>query len=97
MGGFLIFGRDRREAFPDAYIRAGCFGGIDKNNIIDSAEIVDYLPLVVDNALKSINRNSRRALPIEGTKRAEVWEFPLAALRASIINAPVHNDRRTGD
>jgi ATP-dependent DNA helicase RecG len=46
VGGFLLFGRDRREAFPDAYIRAGCFGGIDKSNIIDSAEIVGCLPLV---------------------------------------------------
>ena len=45
VGGFLLFGRDRREAFPDAYIRAGCFGGIDKSNIIDSPEIVGYLPL----------------------------------------------------
>jgi ATP-dependent DNA helicase RecG len=46
VGGFLLFGRDRLEAFPYAYIRAAYFGGIDKSNIIDSAEIVGYLPLV---------------------------------------------------
>jgi predicted HTH transcriptional regulator len=92
VGGFLLFGRDRREAFPDAYIRAGCFGGIDKSNIIDSAEIGGYLPLVVDDVLKFIKCNSRRALPIEGTKHAEAWEFPLAALREAVINALVHAD-----
>lgn len=45
VGGFLLFGRDRRTTFPDGYIRAGCFSGIDKSNIIDSAEITGYLPL----------------------------------------------------
>jgi ATP-dependent DNA helicase RecG len=92
VGGFLLFGRDRRAAFPDAYILAGCFGGIDKSNIIDSAEIMGYLPLVVDDVLKFIQRNSRHSLSIEGTKHSEAWEFPPAALREAVINALVHAD-----
>jgi ATP-dependent DNA helicase RecG len=92
VGGFLLFGRYRRETFPDAYVRAGCFRGIDKSNIIDSAEIVGYLPLLVEDVLKFIQRNTRRAIRVEGTKHAEASEFPPAALREAVINALVHAD-----
>jgi ATP-dependent DNA helicase RecG len=92
VGGFLLFGRDRRETFPDAYIRAGCFSGVDKSEIIDSVEIVGYLPLLVEDVLKFIQRNTRHAIRVESTKHAESWEFPPAALREAVINALVHAD-----
>ncbi len=92
VGGFLLFGRDRRATFPDAYVRAGCFRGIDKSNIIDSAEIVGYLPLLVEDVLKFIQRNTRHAIRVEGTKHAESLEFPPVALREAVINALVHAD-----
>ena len=92
VGGFLLFGRGRRATFPDAYIRAGCFSGIDKSDIIDSSEITGYLPLLVEDVLKFIKRNTRHAIHVEGTKHAEAWEFPPAALREAVINALVHAD-----
>ena len=91
VGGFLLFGRDRRATFPDAYVRAGCFKGIDKSNIIDSAEIVGYSNLVED-VLKFIKRNTRHAIRVEGAKHAESWEFPPTALREAVINSLVHAD-----
>jgi predicted HTH transcriptional regulator len=90
VGGFLLFGRDRLATFPDAYIRAGCFSGIDRSNIIDSAEIEGYLPLMAEDALRFIKRNTRRALRVEGARHAEAWEFPAAALREAVINALAH-------
>jgi predicted HTH transcriptional regulator len=92
VGGFLLFGRDRRTTFPDAYVRAGCFRGIDKSDIIDSAEIVGYLPLLVEDVLKFIQRNTRHAIRVTGTKHGESWEFPPRALREAVINALVHAD-----
>jgi len=92
VGGFLLFGRDRRATFPDAYVRAGRFKGIDNSNIIDSAEIVGYLPQLVEDVLKFIQRNTRHAIHVEGTKHAESYEFPPAALREAVINALVHAD-----
>jgi ATP-dependent DNA helicase RecG len=92
VGGFLLFGQDRRAAFPDAYFRAGCFEGVDKSSIIDSAEITSCLPQVVEDVLKFIKRNTRRSLHIEGAKHAESWEFPPSALREAVINALVHAD-----
>ena len=92
IGGFLLFGRDRRATFPDAYVQAGCFKGIDKSSIIDSAAIEGYLALLVEDVLKFIKRNTRKAIRVQGTKHAESWEFPPAALREAVINALVHAD-----
>ncbi len=92
VGGFLLFGRDRRATFPDAYVRAGCFRGIGKSNIIDSSDIVGYLPLLVEDVLKFIHRNTRHAIRVEGAKHTEAPEFPPVALREAVINALVHAD-----
>jgi predicted HTH transcriptional regulator len=92
VGGILLFGRDRRKAFPEAYFRAGCFAGTDRSTILDTADIRVHLPLAADEALHFIKRNTRRSLDIRGTRHAEAWEYPLVALREAVINALVHAD-----
>jgi predicted HTH transcriptional regulator len=92
VGGILLFGTDRLAHFPEAFLRAGCFGGRDRTQIIDSVDIKTHLPLVVEEALHFVKRNTRRALSIEGAKHAEAWEFPLVAIREAVINALVHAD-----
>ena len=92
VGGFLLFGRDRRKLFPEAYLRAGCFAGTDRSTILDTADIRVLLPLAADEALHFIKRNTRRRLDIRGTRHAEAWEYPLVALREAVINALVHAD-----
>jgi ATP-dependent DNA helicase RecG len=39
VGGLLLFGALREERFPDAWIQAGRFHGIDRSRIVDRAEI----------------------------------------------------------
>lgn len=39
VGGVLLFGRDREHHFPDAWIQAGRFDGLDKSQILDRLEI----------------------------------------------------------
>lgn len=92
IGGVLLFGRERLAAFPDAFLRAGRFAGNDKTAILDSADIKDYLPRVVDQALAFVQRNTRRAIAIRDSQNTESWEFPLLALREAITNALVHAD-----
>jgi predicted HTH transcriptional regulator len=36
VGGMLLFGRERERHFPDAWIQAGRFSGVDKVNLIDA-------------------------------------------------------------
>jgi ATP-dependent DNA helicase RecG len=92
VGGLLLFGQERLTTFPDAFLRAGRFAGSDKTTILDSADLKDYLPRVVDQALAFVQRNTRRAVAIHGSRNSESWEFPLLALREAITNALVHAD-----
>lgn len=92
IGGLLLFGQERLATFPDAFLRAGRFAGGDKTTILDSADIKDYLPRVVDRAIAFVQRNTRRAVVIQGSRNTESWEFPLLALREAITNAIVHAD-----
>jgi predicted HTH transcriptional regulator len=91
-GGVLLFGRDRRAQFPDAFLRAGRFAGTDRTTIVDSADITSHLPLVVEEALSFVKRNMQRAIAIRAARHAETWEYPLVALREAITNALVHAD-----
>ena len=92
VGGMLLFGNDRLKHFPEAFIRAGCFAGRDKQTILDSRDITSYLVLAIQEALQFVRRNTRRALRVEQTRSTDAWEFPLVALREAIINAVVHAD-----
>lgn len=92
VGGVLLFGVKRLEVFPQAFIRAGCFKGADKSQILDSAEIRSHPVQAVEEALNFVKRNTRRAVEIRGAQNQEVWEFPLVAIREAVINALVHAD-----
>ncbi len=92
VGGVLLFGLDRRKLFPDAWLRAGCFQGADKSAILDSENITISPVLAVEEAIRFVQRNTRRALEIKGVHHREVWEFPVVALREAITNAFVHAD-----
>lgn len=92
VGGVLLFGAKRLEFFPDAWLRAGCFDGTDKSVILDSANITISPVLAVEEAIRFVQRNTRRALEIKGVHHREVWEFPVVALREAITNAFVHAD-----
>lgn len=44
IGGILLFGIDRLNHYPDAWIQAGRFAGNDRRRILDSTEVRSYLP-----------------------------------------------------
>ena len=92
VGGILLFGRDRLERFPDAWVQAGRFKGLTKQTIIDSADIRSYPVTAIDEALVFIARNTARAIEIRGARRVEVPEYPLVAVREAVVNAVVHAD-----
>ena len=91
-GGILLFGAERFGAFPDSVLRVGCFAGIDRTEILDSADISSHLPLAVEAALRFVRRNTRKSLLVRGARHEEVPEYPLIAVREAITNAIVHAD-----
>jgi predicted HTH transcriptional regulator len=88
----LLFGKDRLKHFPDSWLRAGCFAGTDRSTILDSSNLTACPVHAVEDALRFVQRNTRRAVEVKSVHHREVWEFPVVALREAIINAIVHAD-----
>jgi predicted HTH transcriptional regulator len=92
VGGVLLFGKHRLRHFPDAWVQAGRFRGMDRRELIDFLEIRTSLPRAVDEAFAFVQRNVAREAVITGTRRAERWMVPLVAVREALVNAIVHCD-----
>ena len=93
VAGLLLFGAERLEHFPDAWIQAGRFRGASKGTIIDSADIRTYPAEAIGHALAFVARNTALAFELTGgARRIEVPEYPPEAVREAVINAVVHAD-----
>jgi len=92
IGGMLLFGKNRHEYFPDAWIQAGRFKGTHKKDIIDSQEIYSYPVIAIEEAINFIKKHFMHSFEISETQRREQWNIPLIAIREAIINAVVHAD-----
>jgi len=92
IGGMLLFGKNRENHFPDAWIQAGRFRGTDKSHIADQLEIRSYPDQAVEAAIAFTEKHSLRGAEIGRVRRTEHWNLPPAAVREAVINAVVHAD-----
>ncbi len=92
IGGVLFFGKNKEKYFPDAWIQAGCFQGINKNTILDSMDIKAHFDESINQAFNFIRRHISVGLRIEKQTHQELWEIPQVALREAILNAVIHTD-----
>ena len=92
IGGVLLFGKQRDEYFPDAWIQAGKFSGTNKSQILDRVEIRTYPVVSVDEAIAFVHKHMHHGAQIGRAKRTERWTLPPVAIREAIINAVVHTD-----
>jgi len=92
VGGMLLFGRDRLQHFPDAWIQAGRFDGKDKTRITDQLEIRSYPVQAIEAAIAFIQKHSLHGTQIGAVRRKERWSLPPMAVREAIINAVAHAD-----
>ena len=92
VGGVLLFGRNRIECFPDAWIQEGRFAGLDRARITDQARLAGPLPGLIEQAVGFIEKHSMHSVVIGRIRRRDVWTLPPVALREAIVNAIVHAD-----
>jgi predicted HTH transcriptional regulator len=92
IGGVLLFGKQREEHFPDAWIQAGRFQGVARSRILDSAEIRAHLSTAVEEAVAFVEKHALRGAHIGRVRREERWNIPPVAIREAIVNALVHTD-----
>jgi predicted HTH transcriptional regulator len=92
VGGILLFGKERERFFPDAWIQAGRFRGMDKTHIADSAEIRHYPVRAVEEAIAFVQKHALHGVEIGAMRRKERWSLPPTAVREAVINAIAHAD-----
>ncbi len=92
VGGVLLFGRDREEHFPDAWIQCGRFAGTTKNVIFDHTEIHEHLPIAVERVIEFIKKHAMRGADLSEIRRRDVWSVPMTIVREAVVNAIVHAD-----
>ncbi len=92
VGGVLLFGRERERYFPDAWIQAGRFAGLDKAKIADQAEFRALPVTAIDEAIGFIEKHAMHGAEIGRVRRTERWNLPPVAVREAVINAVAHAD-----
>ena len=91
-GGILLYGKERRFYFDDAWIQCGRFIGSDKGDIFDHIDIHDPLPKAVDSIMLFLKKHAMRGADFSEIRRKDLWSIPLNILREVVINALVHAD-----
>ena len=76
VGGMLLFGRERLDHFPDAWIQAGRFAGTDKAAILDHTRIDAPLIQAIDEAVAFVEKHSLRGAAIGRVRRRDRWSLP---------------------
>lgn len=92
IGGMLLFGKDRLSHFPDAWIQAGRFAGIDRSRISEQIEFNQSLPIAIEEAYSFIERHLASGVDIQGLRGLPRWQIPPVVVREALINAVVHAD-----
>lgn len=91
-GAVLLFGKERRMHFSDAWVQCGRFAGTDKAVIFDHIDLDEPLPQTVDSIMLFLKKHAMRGADFSEVRRKDVWSIPLTLLREAVINALVHTD-----
>jgi len=92
--GLLLFGKHPEDFFVQSKIKADAFQGVDPVNTIDQKDIKGTIFDMVKDAEAFLLKNMKTAVRIEGFSRVQITEYPIEALRESVVNALAHRDYR---
>ena len=69
VGGVLLFGKDRAQQFPDAWIQIGRFDGADKSRIVDRAEIRSFPMRAIEDAIAFVQKHALHGAEFGAVRR----------------------------
>ena len=87
--GILFFAKDVNK-YLSHEIKMVRFNGVTKLDAIDRIDSSSSLLIVMDEFENFFRKNTRSGFYIEGTKRVNIDEYPIKAIREAIINALAH-------
>ncbi len=92
--GILLFGKNPQKYFINANIRVGAFKGNDATIIISDKLIDGNLFEQVTKAEEAIKFaiNVKYSITGKTSERQEIWDYPLSAIRETLLNSIVHRD-----
>lgn len=98
VGGLLALGRYPQEHFPQLMLTFVHYPTPDGADLATGERFLDNtvaegpIPVIVRDALVAVRKNMTRRSVVHGAGRADIWQYPEAALREAIVNALVHRD-----
>ncbi len=91
-GAILLFGKNRKEIFPNAVVRCVRFLGVTKDEALDHQDVDEYLPLALDKIMAFVHRNTRLSAEIGPSIRKNIAEYPPVVVKEAVTNALIHTD-----
>ena len=92
VGGVLLFGAEKERHFPDAWLQARRFRGVNRAHIADQRDIRGHAPALVERANEFVIEHLSCGARIDGLRREDRWKVPPVAVREAIVNAVAHAD-----
>lgn len=87
-----MYGHERLQNFPDAWIQVGRFAAKDKSRLIDHIDLKGELVKEIYAAAAFIEKHTRTGVDIGAVRRVENFALPQAVTREALINSVVHCD-----
>lgn len=91
-GAIMLFGKNPQKQFINTTVRIGLFKGLDDTLIIGDKDIDGNLFNQVTEAETAIKSFINVRYDIKGFQREDIWDYPLVALRETMLNAIIHRD-----
>jgi predicted HTH transcriptional regulator len=79
-GGILLFGKERKQHFSDAWIQCGRFFGTEKIDIFDHIDIDAPLPQAVDEVMLFLKKHAYRGADLSEVAAQGCLEHPAGDL-----------------
>lgn len=89
--GIVLLAKDPSAVFPQCRILADAYRGSEPDSDPrDQEDIRGPMPLAIERAIAFIDRNTRHPMRVVGLNRVRLTEYPVEALRESLVNAVAH-------
>jgi ATP-dependent DNA helicase RecG len=89
--GVVMLAKDPSAVFPQCRVLADAYRGAEPDGDPgDHEDIRGPMPLALDRAIASIDRNTRHPMKVVGLNRVRLDEYPDEALREALVNAAAH-------
>lgn len=89
--GIVLLYKDPSAVFPQCRILADAYRGAEPDgDPRDHEDIRAPMSLAIDRAIAFVDRNTRHPMRIVGLNRIRLDEYPVEALRESLVNAAAH-------